>query len=51
MQGHARLVERKIRLWIVQQEFNRQKQGQLAPINARDYAPGELPQVGRRLKL
>jgi hypothetical protein len=34
MQGHARLVERKIRVWIVQQERNRQKQGQPIRIDA-----------------
>jgi hypothetical protein len=39
MHGHARLVERKIRLWIVQQEFNRQKEGQLVQTDARGDGP------------
>jgi hypothetical protein len=31
MHGYAGPVERKIRLWVVQQERNRRKQGQLSP--------------------
>jgi hypothetical protein len=43
MHGHAGNVERKIRLWIVQQELNRRKSQQPAQIHARGEAP-----VGRR---
>jgi len=39
MNGQARLVERKIRLWIVQQELNRRNEGQLGRINAGGDAP------------
>jgi hypothetical protein len=35
MHGHARLVERKIRVWIAHQELNRRKQGQQVQIDAR----------------
>ncbi len=30
MHGQARTVERKIRLWVVQQERNRRREGELA---------------------
>jgi hypothetical protein len=55
MYGHTRLVERKIRMWIVRQEANRRKEGQPARINARGDALGDAlgkaDQVGRRLKV
>ncbi len=35
MHGHARPVERKIRLWIMQQEHNRHREGPLGQIDAR----------------
>jgi hypothetical protein len=41
MNGDARPVERKIRLWIAQQERNRRKEGQLGRIDARGAAPLE----------
>lgn len=41
MHGQARLVERKIRLWILQQELDRQKQGPPVRIVARGDAPAE----------
>jgi hypothetical protein len=51
MHGHTRLVERKIRLWIVRQESNRQKEGQRARINPRGDMLGKPGQIGRRLKV
>ena len=39
MHGHARLVERKIRVWIVHQELNRRKEGQRIRINTRANVP------------
>jgi hypothetical protein len=51
MYGHTRLVERKIRMWIVRQEANRRKEGQAARINARGDALGKPGQAGRRLKV
>lgn len=42
MHGHGRTVERKIRLWIVQQERNRRnKEGTLDRIKVRGEAPDE----------
>jgi hypothetical protein len=38
MHGQARTVERKIRLWVVQQERNRRKEGELGLIGARSGA-------------
>jgi hypothetical protein len=39
MHGPAQAVERKIRLWIVRQEHDRRKEGQLGRINAHGDAP------------
>ena len=33
MHGHERPVERKIRLWVVQQEHNRRQQGERSRID------------------
>lgn len=33
MHGHERPVERKIRLWVVQQEHNRRQQGELSRVD------------------
>ena len=41
MHGHVRLVERRIRVWIMQQEFNRRKEEQLIRIGARGGASAE----------
>lgn len=35
MHGQARTVERKIRLWVVQQERNRRKEGEFGLIGTR----------------
>jgi hypothetical protein len=51
MYGHTRLVERKIRMWIVRQETNRRKEGQPARINTRGDALDKPGQAGRRLKV
>jgi hypothetical protein len=49
MHGHSRSVERKIRLWIAQQESARRRQARLARHDGRDDAslqplrrPGEV---------
>jgi hypothetical protein len=39
--GDARPVERKIRLWILQQERNRRKEEPLGSLDARGDAPVE----------
>jgi hypothetical protein len=41
MHGHAGPVERKIRLWIVQQERNRRKERQLGRAEVRGEGPVE----------
>jgi hypothetical protein len=46
MHGHTRLVERKIRVWIADQELNRRKEGQSVRINTREDAP-----AARRLRV
>jgi hypothetical protein len=40
MHGHARPVERKIRLWIAQQERNRRREAQLGRLDAHGDALG-----------
>jgi hypothetical protein len=44
MHGHERNVERKIRLWILLQERNRRKEGQLGQISMRGDEPVERRQ-------
>ncbi len=44
MYGNARTIERRIRLWIVQEERNRRKDGQLARTHARGDTPVESRQ-------
>jgi hypothetical protein len=44
MHGHERSVERKIRLWVVQQERNLRKDGQSSRIKAHN----DTPAVRRR---
>ena len=39
MDGNARTIERRVRLWIVQEQRSRCKEGQLA----RMYARGDTP--------
>ena len=47
MHGHSRSVERKIRLWIAQQESNRRMQARLDRHDARVDAPFQrLPRPG-----
>ncbi len=43
MHGHSRSVERKIRLWIAQQESNRRTQIRLDRQDARADAPLQRP--------
>jgi hypothetical protein len=45
MHGQARTVERKILLWIAQQERNRREEGALRLLDAR----GDAPVAGQRL--
>ena len=45
MHGQARTVERKILLWIAQQERNRREEGELGRIDAR----GDASAAGLRL--
>jgi hypothetical protein len=45
MHGHPGSVERKIRIWIAQQERNRRDEGELSLRDAR----GEAPVAGQRL--
>jgi hypothetical protein len=45
MHGHPGSVERKIRIWIVQQERNRREEGRLSRVDAR----GDAPVAGQRL--
>jgi SLT domain-containing protein len=41
MNGNARTIERRIRLWIVQEERNRRREGQLVRMHARGDTPTE----------
>ncbi len=44
MHGHARTVEHRIRLWVVQQERNRRKERQPNRVNANVATPVEQRQ-------
>jgi hypothetical protein len=44
MHGNTRSVERRIRLWIVQQERSRRKQGQPGRTGVRENQSGEQRQ-------
>ncbi len=46
MHGHPGPVERKIRIWIAQQERNRREEGALSLIDARGDAPVAGPRLG-----
>jgi hypothetical protein len=46
MHGQARTVERKIRLWVVQQERNRRKERELARGDVADGTRVQLTPVG-----
>jgi hypothetical protein len=48
MHGYARPVERKIRLWILQQEYNRRMEGPLGRVDARGDGPIESRQPASR---
>ncbi len=50
MHGHPGSVERKIRIWIAQQERNRREEGALGLLDARGNAPvtGRLEGPGPR---
>jgi hypothetical protein len=47
MHGHTRPVERKIRLWVAQQELHRRKEGERGRIDAR----GDAPALPHRSKI
>jgi hypothetical protein len=51
MHGNARSVERKIRLWVIQQERNRRQEAQRGQVNARGSAPVEQRQRTINLRM